>query len=750
MKRIQMTFASLLLGSMAAFATEERETPSVPTDPAAATTETPVDPETSSRLHDRIQVIGSAEEAELVPGAAHVLGREDLERQGAVDIHRAVRQIPGFAVQEEDGFGLRPNIGLRGSGVERTSRIALLEDGVLTAPAPYSAPAAYYSPTLGRMEGLEVLKGASAISQGPYTVGGVLNYLSTSIPGDRAARVSFDIGEDGHQRQHVWAGDSGARFGWLVEGHRLASDGFKKLDGGGDTGFDLVDFLGKLRWTSDPLARFAQSVELKVGRSEQDSNETYTGLTAGDFAADPYRRYAASALDHIDVEHEHASLRWLFSPHPNVDVTTVVYRHDTFRLWTKLERVGGSALSSVLAEPDRFPTQIAVLRGEIDSAPGALILRDNRRDYYAEGVQTVLGWRFAGGGAKHLLEVGIRRHEDAEDRFQEDDSWQMIGGRLSLTSAGAPGSQENRIGSATAWSFFARDRVEIGRLTLVPGVRFESIDLLRRTWTASDPGRVRTPTRIESTVDVVIPGLGAQWRLAPDSTLFAGVHRGFAPPAPGSASEVEPEESLNWELGWRGARGSWSAELVGFFHDYDNLVGADTLSGGGSGTGDQFNGGAVHVSGLEAAFGWVGSAGDWRFPVRTSWTFTRGEFQSSFTSSFADWAPRVDKGDELPYLPEHQIWLGVGVERGPLSFALDLAWQDDMRTVAGTGPIAENELIAEHTVADLSAKLQLPKSLSLVARVRNLTDETYIAARRPAGLRPGLPRTVILGLSWNL
>jgi Fe(3+) dicitrate transport protein len=83
-------------------------------------------------------VIGDASGDELIPGAAHVLGRAEMERQGAVDIHRLVRQIPGFVLQEEDGYGLRPNLGLRGSGVERSSRIALLEDGILTAPAPYS------------------------------------------------------------------------------------------------------------------------------------------------------------------------------------------------------------------------------------------------------------------------------------------------------------------------------------------------------------------------------------------------------------------------------------------------------------------------------------------------------------------------------------------------------------------------------------------------------------------------------------
>ena len=71
------------------------------------------------RLIEEVQIIGEPADASQIAGSAFVLTELDLEKFEYTDIHRIVRQVPGVYFQEEDGYGLRPNIGLRGGSSDR-------------------------------------------------------------------------------------------------------------------------------------------------------------------------------------------------------------------------------------------------------------------------------------------------------------------------------------------------------------------------------------------------------------------------------------------------------------------------------------------------------------------------------------------------------------------------------------------------------------------------------------------------------
>lgn len=719
----------------------------LPAAPAFAATDAVTDPNQSLARLDRVNVFGSREEVEKTAGSAHYIDQATLERFNFRDVNRVLRQVPGVYIVEEEGFGLRPSIGIRGSGTDRNNRITVMEDGVLIAPAPYAAPAAYYFPTMARMHAVEIKKGAASVQAGPRTTGGALNLISTPIPSETAGELDLAMGSNGSFLGHGWVGTAGENFSGLIEGTRQQTDGFKQLDGGGDTGYELNDFVAKLRWNSSPDAARYQQVDVKLGRNTQDSDETYLGLTEDDFAATPNRRYAGSALDNIQTRHKLYELRHLIELTDSVDLTTVAYRTEFQRNWFKLNDVQGVSISSILADPATYADQYAWISGE-DSPENALRLRNNNRAYYAQGIQSVLGIGFTTGAASHDLEIGLRVHEDQEDRYQNDDRYQMLGGELALTTDGAPGTQDNRVGDAEALSLYVQDTIEWGNWIFTPGVRYEQIDLTRTNYSTATGLRDVVVSQVKSDVDALIPGFGVTYLVNDDLAVFASVHRGFNPPGPGS--NADPEESVNTEFGLRYGRDALSAELIGFINDYSNLVGTCTASTGGNCTiGDQFDGGDARIQGLEASLGYdFGANGPIGIPVAVSYTWTDAEFRSSFGSSFGEWG-NVVSGDALPYLPEQLLHASIGL-RGE-RWSLDLAgnYVDEMRTRAGQGSIPAGQRIESVTLWDLALGFKVTERLDLYGRVENLADETYVTARRPAGLRPGLPRTTMLGLRYK-
>jgi Fe(3+) dicitrate transport protein len=723
----------------------------------ADTTE-PTKPRSESSLA-RILVTAAPEQTSEIAGSVHVIDAEELEKHAYSDVNRILRQVPGMNIVEEEGFGNRPNIGIRGSGTDRNSKITVMEDGVLIAPAPYAAPAAYYFPRMSRINGVEVTKGPATIKYGPLTTGGAINLSSTPIPeptdGGFGGRLRLSAGEFDTTRGHVVVGGyipTGKAFdvGVMLETVQEKSTGFKKLDSGGDTGFDFEDYVVKLALRSTEGAKYKQALELKLQYSDEVSDETYLGLSLEDFHANPFRRYRASQVDELVVDHTTYQVSHTIDFGNRVDLTTMVYATETNRNWSKLESVrnGGSfvGISSVVADPTSFASAFEILRGA-DSAPGDLRVRANNRAYDAYGIQSVLGVGFDTGAATHQLEASLRFHKDEEDRFQHEDSFQMINGTMVLTAQGAPGSQANRIGEAEAWALFVRDTIDWGNWTLVPGVRYENIDLKRTDFAGSDPNRT-APTRVsKNTVDVWIPGFGAIHHLHDHWQLVAGVHRGFSSPSPGSSAD--PERSWNYEAGVRFARQDTRIEAIGFFNDFSNLVGTCTeSSGGGCTIGDQFEAGKARVYGLElvAAHDAGRQLGlGLSVPLTATYTFMKGEFRESFNSDFAEFG-NVTTGDELPFMPEHQVTLSAGLEGNNWRTTLTMNYLDEARARAGSGTIPAGQRIDSRTLFDIAGEYDLTQNTSLFASVQNLTDKVYNASFRPAGARPGLPRTIMAGI----
>lgn len=707
-----------------------------------------------------VTIVGSQEQAGKIAGSAHYIGGEKLRQFAYTDIQRIAREVPGVVIQIEDGYGLRPNIGIRGVATERSGRITLLEDNVLISPAPYSAPSAYYFPTVGRLSAIEVVKGPAAITQGPYTIGGALNMVSTAIPLEMSGNLAIEAGEDSTYRVHAtYGGRTDSGFGFLFETHKWVSDGFQSIDrGSNETGLDVEDYMVKLSYAPE---NSRHAIELKLQATTQDSNQSYLGLTDRDFGNSTFRRYGLSELDNIETEHMQQVLRYSYDISDSLEVSITAYNSKNQRNWFKTEGIdfdgstsaenfdrtswfsviqainSGTSLSGI--DPDQLQS---ILDGTSDTATGSIQLRSNNREYFSRGLQLGLNWNGMVGDTMHDLEFGIRFHEDEEDRLQRNSNYSQVSGSLVLDDLGTLGNAGNRVQEAVAVSIHILDNIEIGDWTLSPGLRYEGIDQKRKRYSNGELRTFRDSRK--NATQVFLPGLGILYQLNDSLSLLGGVHKGFT--APSNSPNVGEETAINYELGFRYRNGSLSTELISFLSDYDNILGECTSSSGSDcEIGDAFNGDAATVIGFELQVSAnLARSDSYKIPVSLSYTGISGEFDTDIadTAFFGS----VSKGDPLPYLPDNQFLASIGFEKKNWASYITGNYVDKVCVRASCAAFEKTD--STFTV-DISSNYQFSDSLTFYGRVENLTREEGIIARHPYGARPNKDRTVTTGLKFD-
>ncbi len=489
-------------------------------------------------------------------GAVTRLDERQLRRFGYDDPTTVVTQAPGVYVRTEDGFGLRPNIGIRGGSAERSKKITLMEDGVLFGPAPYSAPAAYYFPLMMRMTGVEVFKGPAAVLYGPNTVGGALDLTSRDIPDAPAGALELTGGTFGYGRAHLHYGASNAWGGFLAELAHVQSEGFKRIDGSDDpTGFSRTEFVLRGRVQTDQDARVAQRLDVRFGYGREISSETYLGLSDADFRADSWRRYAATQLDRMAWNRTQVQLVHRLLVGDRFELTTTGYRHGMSRTWQRFDRIGNDIDTlGVLRSPvGARRISFDVLTGASDSdrtdPQQAIYLANNARDFVSQGVQSLGRVRARTGSVSHDVRFGARLHYDEADYDQTVTPYWMEARRLVPTGDAAERySLVRRF--ALALAVHAGWALEWKGLRVTPGARLEVIDGAERERLAG--------TFTRSTQVAVLPGLGLSYALGADVSILAGVNRGFSPVAPGqpAASPARVQRQLRGRrpLAGRGAR----------------------------------------------------------------------------------------------------------------------------------------------------------------------------------------------------
>jgi Fe(3+) dicitrate transport protein len=664
-------------------------------------------------LMPRVEVVGTREHLRTIPGSASVLDAQTLERSRVFTTNEALRKLPGLAVRDEEGFGLRPNIGIRGLNPTRSTKVTLLEDGVPLAYAPYGDNASYYHPPIERFELIELLKGAGQILFGPQTIGGLINYITPAPPTRLGGFVSGAGGSRNYSAGRVRLG-----------GHRMLLDYTRKTGDGArdhmESQLDDVNFKAVV-----------QSVTLRANFFRESSTLTYSGLTQAEFEQlGP--RYNPFKNDDFEIRRSGGSATHTLPLGRSALLTTNLYGSFFDRDWWRQ--------SSTTTDPQGGPgVASARLAGSPIDPDTILSVQGRLREYTTWGLEPRLKLGYHAAGLAGELQAGVKGHFERQDRRQ-------VNGTSPRAREGT--LAEDNLRKTRAYSAFLANRIERGRWSLTPGVRYEHIHSSR---TNRLPGGLSGSDALGRW----IPSLGGTWSPVSTVIAFAGVHRGFAPPrtediiaATGTATEIGPEESTNWELGVRlgPVRGA-ELQATLFRNDFERLIAVGSIAGGATPLaqgealfmGAEFSGRLQHASGiyLRSAYTWL--------PEAEQTSAFRQVVGGAVISGSAP-------GKRQPYAPEHvlsaaagYVWRGLDAQLEAVHVGSQFA--DFANTVAPTADGQRGELEAStlwnatlnHAFGEIGA--------TAFVAVKNLTDKTYIVDRT-RGIQVGSPRLVHAGIKY--
>jgi Fe(3+) dicitrate transport protein len=712
-----------------------------------------------------IIVIGDKVQLNSIAGSAALVSETDMKRSRVFTVNDALRQVAGVFPRDEEGAGARPNIGIRGLNPIRSTKVLLLEDGIPLGYAPYGDNASYYHPPIERFNRLEVLKGAAQVRFGPQTIGGVINYITPDAPETFTARFTGSAGN------RYTINLDGLLGGPLLGGGVLLHVNHKETQGNRDNqDLRFTDIFLKGSW--DLGADHA--ITLKVSRFREDSQVTYSGLTRAEFAANP--RGNVFVNDDFQTSRWNATLAHSWNLSAAATLKTTAYYHHFTRDWWRQSSNSGQ-------RPNDASDPACGGLANLSTSCGN---EGRLRDYDTWGLESrvSLDHTLIGLGIGGETEFGIRFHEERQRRRQ----WNGDTPTARTPGVGVnAGVRENNERDASAFSAFVQSRIVIGDFALIPGVRGEFIDFARRNLPIDviaggrPTGAVTAPTSGQQTLDKILPGIGFTWNLAPDVTLYGGVHRGFAPPrvediitAAGGSVDLDAELSWNWEAGVRATiAGGIKADATFFVMDFSNQIIPQSVAGGIGATLTSA-GRTLHRGGelslslssrdagwtsdsdlfARAAITWVADARYQSTRIATVPCFdgaTTGTLVATGAGPVPCGVARDVIGNRLPYSPEWLVTGAVGVEAGGFTGQVEVVGQSSMfadeTNLIPVTPDGQRGRIGGWAQVNLALSYGPPDGhWEVFASARNLFDRLFVIDRARGAL-PGQPLMVQAGFT---
>jgi Fe(3+) dicitrate transport protein len=466
---------------------------------------------------------------ENLPGSYSVMTREQIEARNPFSIIETIREIPGLHVVAEDAAGTHLNIGMRGLNPRRSSRTLLLEDGAPTVFfAPYGDPSSHYSTPIERIERIEVLKGSGQILYGPQTMGGMINFVTRPVPANSTAgSIKITAGNNGFYDGHFNVGSGTENGGLMVDVLKKSGDGIRT-----EHRFDVQDVAlkGQYKINRD------QRITAKYSNFQEDSIFSETGLTSTEFTSTRYAgtfANAADAAESFTMTRNTAQVVHDWDLNADMKLSTQFYYSQTDRASRRsreFEEDGGAYGMN--------NTSVFAVRP---------------RTYEFFGIEPKFEVKYNTFGMQNQAIFGFRYHQEKIDRKKYD----LNGGNGGLYAA--EDENERLTADVKALAYYAQNTFFTGDWSFTPGLRLEDVTSKKILYGDND-NFSNVLSTLETSKLQALPGFGFTWNGLNKSTVFGGIHRGFAPPRPdrdlgGAAGEtlqsVTPELSTTIELGIR-------------------------------------------------------------------------------------------------------------------------------------------------------------------------------------------------------
>jgi Fe(3+) dicitrate transport protein len=677
---------------------------------------------------------------ESVPGSFNVIDEEDLIERRPFSIQEALVNVPGVNIVGENAFGLGLNIGIRGLNPRRSSRTLVMEDGVPLMLAPYSDPSLHLSTPIERIQRIEVVKGSGQILYGPQTVGGMINFVTRPVPTDGfAGTVQAMVGNNDFTGLYANAGYGSERGGFMFDVNQKKGDGIRD-----NHDFDVLDvtFKGQINLTD------RQTLIAKIGYYEEDSNVTETGLGAVEYAEDKFQA-PSGKNDRFELERKSAQLTHIFDITDTAKLTTNAYYTDVTR--SSFRQINDSGRVDGRSALERCNTSVQATEANAANCGG----RHRPRDFEYFGIEPRFDFQHSLFGLQSDAVIGFRYHEEKQKRRQFRGDTAAFQD-LSFAKANSLPREDIAI-DVEAKSYYLQNTFYAGDFAITPGVRYEDIRIKTDVRRANGGAQNNPESQLTNNQSKVLPGFGVAWNGIANTTVFAGIHKGFAPPRPdrdldaGAAntaivSKTKPEESTNYELGLRSAyfKGI-NFESTLFLTQFDEIVVEDN--------GRFFNGGETEQAGFELA-GRIDFGTIYDTPHNI---YVQGSYTNVFTAEFKKDIPEenVLSGNRTPYAPKHIASLSIGYQH-PVGFdarvGVDYVSQqfsDGENTRFDSNLRGEEGTIPSYTLLNASVNYRpVGSKASYFLSGYNLADREFLASRVD-GMVAGRGRQVFGGVRYD-